>query len=115
MSKFSSFLSKHAGDLRVIGSALSVLTTLAFDRQDKEKISAAVATVINAADSIEASIKSVKEATSVKVSPAQLKAAVVAAMPELLAEAAASAVREYMEEQAKLFPPIVERSDTTQV
>lgn len=115
MSKFSSFLRKHASDLRSIGAGFNVLLTLAFDRQDKEKIVTAVAAVMNAADSIEKGLKAVEEATTVKVTDAQLKKAVAAAIPELLAEAAERAVIAYMAKQAETFPPITQGGAATEI
>ena len=85
MSVFSKFLKKHADDLRAVSSAIATLTMgIALDKGDREHVQKVVDKVQAAADSIDASLKSVAALDAAKVSKEDIKAAVASALPEVL-------------------------------
>lgn len=82
LSTFGKFLSRYAGELSLVGSALNILLRgTAIPAKEKEEVEAAIATVLNAAESITKSLSSLSE---IKVSRADLVAVVKANAPELV-------------------------------
>lgn len=86
---FSSFLSKHSGELRLVASTLqTVVDHLPIDQQDKERMGEALNTLQNAASNIAAAAATISgEPTEVVID----KADVVDAVREVVAEERANA------------------------
>jgi hypothetical protein len=91
MSTFSKFLRRFAGEYRSIGGALlNIAAGVALPPREKEEVVNAVGAIMAAADNIEASLKTLKEAGAPSAS--QVKAAVKEALPDLLPDLLAGLV-----------------------
>jgi hypothetical protein len=75
------FLAKHSGELANIADVLgSIVAVLPIDRQDKARLGGLIAGLGNAAENI---AKSAATATETPVNRADLKAAVLEALPDM--------------------------------
>jgi len=85
MSVFSKFLSKHANDLRNIGDVVGTLfRAIPMSREDQALVQTALDTIGSAAGNIDRSIRAVEKATDVKVSKADVEAAVKKTLADIL-------------------------------
>jgi hypothetical protein len=93
------FLRHFAGEYRQIGSALLTLAAgIALQPREREEVNNAVSVITNAADNIEKSLKTLKEATPNK---AMVTAAVKDLLPDMLAGMVEAQVRAALEAKAK--------------
>lgn len=93
MSKFSSFLTKYAGEIRSIASMFgSIVVGVALDPRERQQANDTIEGLRQAADSIEASIKDIKGLTEIKISKKEIEDAVKATLPSLVAALVAKGV-----------------------
>lgn len=84
---FVKFLIKHASEMRTIGDAFSTLNNLVQgDREDKKRVQEAGELARRVADSIEASIDSVKDLVEIKPSRDDIKDIVAELLPDIVAK-----------------------------
>jgi hypothetical protein len=87
------FLGKYAVEAAATASAIDdILTALPLSAGDKENIREKLSVVFNAGSSIEAALSKLTEPTPVKISKADIEAAVRAVLPALVKEAVEDAL-----------------------
>lgn len=102
VSAFAGFLGKYSQEVRLFGSALSVLAGgIGLNRDDRAKVQGAIDAFETAAESIAATVESVKNLPAVKVDKKELEAAVKAALPDFIGGLSEAALRKLLEEKAK--------------
>lgn len=97
---FKSFLSKFVGEYRQIGGALlTMVAGIALQPREREEVIGAVGTIMNAADNIEKSLKTLKEVGT--PTQAQVTAAVKQALPDIIGGLSEAALRQLLEQKTK--------------
>lgn len=100
------FLARHADELANVAQVLSVVVSaLPIDRQDKRNVSRVLEGLTRSADRIAKSAAEMP-ATDVAIKPADLKATVVAALPDLMGDIVEGVFREAKKQET----PAIERA-----